>query len=184
MKNPTILCFILLLATIATAQTAPSTAPTSGGGLQQLTMAIQNNTAAQIATQKKVEDSYGFIAETYRYTVGSQILGVCLFNLSAYLIIVLIDNLRRKKHKKTTEIYLKELEDRISRTEEGLIKSLHHINDQSTELLAKNQEIHEQNRIIAGLTVPEIKQINRQSFLFGCITVMALLIAFKKMGVF
>jgi len=108
MKKLYLLIIGLILSINAAGQ--PVQAPIMGGGLDQLSRVIENNTAQSLSTQKTLEDLNGRIIETMSSWTGNIIFAESVFMLLIYLIIVFIDKRAKRLNKKKYEELIIHLE--------------------------------------------------------------------------
>lgn len=97
--------------------------------LHILTEAIQNNTNAQVADTKKIENIYGFLEEQHQKWIGIMLVGNMLSISILFLVYIFIDRLRRKKQKKKHEEYINELEQKLITSEKRIIDVIKHVEE-------------------------------------------------------
>lgn len=176
---------MLLIAGLTVAQ--PVQAPQMGGPLDTLVQNIQNNTVAMQEATKKIEDQYGFLQDQNRKWASTLIMGNTVLLSIGYVSLAFVDSRRRKRLKKTHEEYIEELEGRLKAQEKFVIESLTHINEETSQLLVKNQILQDKYELTDRLlkeVQPQINVLNKTSYLAGIATCLGLIVIVKFMGVF
>lgn len=163
MKTTTLVLALMLLATATTSQ---QTQQDTGSGLQLLIRAIENNTQANQANQRKIEDINGRIEEQNTRFIGSSLMGNAVFITLLYVVFLIVDKVRKNKMKKQREEYIQELETEINHMKEGLIDTFKHQTEIQKKLINDNEILHWQiKRVADSIEVANISRAEMTKFI-------------------
>jgi hypothetical protein len=170
MKKYVVFASLLLLVSLAAAQAVQRAE--GGGTAQELINAIKESTKASKETQKEVEELYGYFDEKFQTSAGVIIVGISLWMVIEYLTLTIIDRVYKLRKKKSREMYIEELQNKMDAQTRKFVTMLKLHNkkmNETTEQAAKVIEM--QQKFMEEIQIPSRvdKMRDRRNIAVGAI---------------
>lgn len=150
MRKPIILLTLFLFVSFVSSQ--PVEEPKKGDTLFTLIESLEETTEATRKNSDLIRDLRKQMKAEFNFWISIHLVGNALMMWAIYLFMLFLEKRRIGRNKKTYQELIKELEDKVKATEQGLIETLSHTNQLATDSNGRlRQFISDMDRFIKAV---------------------------------